>query len=179
MFFYSDYFIIPLSPDLFSIKGTENLGSKLVLWQKEWTQCNEAWKYDELPTPNGKPKFIGYVIQQHNLRSIKEGMTKGWKIFGERLEKSIQNNIVELLRKQNQLVEREDENYLLGKIPNLHKTCLEIRFFALIRPDRFLKPVRSRVFEFISGQVYSLIPYSLEAKKPVFDCTLSVRASIN
>jgi hypothetical protein len=64
-------------------------------------------------------------------------MTKGWEIFGSRLESAIQNNIVVKLK--NQIVVRDDNNYNLGKIPNLH----------------------------------SLIPYSLEAKKPVFDCTAS------
>ena len=133
----SDYFIIPLSPDLFSIKGTENLGNKLVLWQKEWAQCNNAWRNDIFLTPDGKPKFIGYVTQQHNLRSTKGKMTKGWKMFGDRIEKAIKNNIVNLLSEQDQVVQWDDGNYNLGEIPNLH----------------------------------SLIPYSLEAKKPVFNCT--------
>jgi cellulose biosynthesis protein BcsQ len=31
-----DYFITPLAPDLFSIKGTENLGNKLTIWNDEW-----------------------------------------------------------------------------------------------------------------------------------------------
>lgn len=31
----SDYIISPVSPDLFSIRGTENLGNKLVTWRSE------------------------------------------------------------------------------------------------------------------------------------------------
>jgi len=38
----SDYFIVPVSPDLFFM-GTENLGGKLVAWRQGWDQCNEAW----------------------------------------------------------------------------------------------------------------------------------------
>lgn len=30
-----DYFITPLSPGLFSIKGTQNLGNKFVVWRDE------------------------------------------------------------------------------------------------------------------------------------------------
>ena len=36
----SDYVIVPIAPDLFSIRGTENLGSKLETWRREWDQCN-------------------------------------------------------------------------------------------------------------------------------------------
>ncbi|MDA8305973.1 MAG: AAA family ATPase, partial [Deltaproteobacteria bacterium] len=44
----SNYFIIPMSPDLFSIRGTDNLGSKLVTWHNEWAQCNDAWRGEGL-----------------------------------------------------------------------------------------------------------------------------------
>ncbi len=131
----SDYFIIPISPDLFSIRGTENLGNKLILWRKEWEQCNESNK-SMIDIPKGRPAFLGYVMQQHNIRNNNEGMTQGWKIFGDKVEKSIKNNIIEKLKPIEQIVSFGNEDFNLGRIPNLH----------------------------------SLIPYSLNAKKPVFDC---------
>lgn len=132
----SDYFIVPISPDLFSIRGTENLGNKLVLWEKEWQQCNES-NETYINIPIGKPSFLGYVMQQHNIRNNSEGMTKGWKIFGDQVEVSIKENIIKKLKPLNQLVSfGDDDDFNLGRIPNLH----------------------------------SLIPYSLSARKPVFDC---------
>jgi chromosome partitioning protein len=133
----SDFIIILVAPDLFSIRGTENLGSKLVTWRREWDQCNGAWKDTIFEIPKGRPKFLGYVIQHHNIRNNLEGMTKGWQIFGEKLESSIQANIVDALTPLDQVQPAAGHN--LGKIPNLH----------------------------------SLIPYSLKARKPVFDCTSS------
>jgi cellulose biosynthesis protein BcsQ len=133
----SDYFIVPMSPDLFSIRGTENLGSKLVIWHKEWKQCNDAWDDEELKLPKGHPIFLGYVMQQHNIRQNEQGMTKGWQIFGNRIEEAVETNIISKLRPIAQVYDWGDGQANLGKIPNLH----------------------------------SLIPYSLEAKKPVFDCT--------
>ncbi|MGD2179815.1 ParA family protein [Lusitaniella coriacea] len=136
----SNYFIVPMSPDLFSIRGTENLGTKLVLWNKEWNQCQTAWEGDELELPQGKPMFLGYVMQQHNLRlRSEEGMTKGWSIFGDRVEKAVRHNIVDKLESTKQVHNWGDSHWNLGKVPNLH----------------------------------SLIPYSLEARKPVFDCKSS------
>lgn len=132
----SDYFITPVAPDLFSIQGTENLGNKLVTWRKEWDQCNAAWAGD-LSIPQGRPKYLGYVVQMHNMRNnSEEGMTAGWSIYGKELEPAIRENIVRKLKAYNQVIEWDDGEFKLGQIPNLH----------------------------------SLVPYSLEARKPVFDC---------
>ncbi|MGY4355388.1 chromosome partitioning protein [Bradyrhizobium sp. i1.3.1] len=133
----SDYFITPVAPDLFSIQGTENLGNKLVTWRKEWDQCNAAWSGKDLSIPKGRPTYLGYVIQMHNLRGNAEGMTAGWNIYGQELEAAVQTNIVAKLDPLGQVIVWDDADYKLGQIPNLH----------------------------------SLVPYSLEAKKPVFDCT--------
>lgn len=133
----SDYFITPVAPDLFSIQGTENLGSKLVAWRKEWDQCNAAWTGSGLSIPGGKPSYLGYVVQMHNLRnSTADGMTAGWAIYGTQLEAAIATNIVSKLSPLHQVITWDEGDYKLGQIPNLH----------------------------------SLIPYSLEARKPVFDC---------
>jgi chromosome partitioning protein len=105
----------------------------------EWDQTNAAWKKtpwkDSIQIPQGKPNFLGYVMQQHNIRNNADGMTQGWKIFGDRLESAIQKFIVDRLLPLGQV--KVSNSYALGKIPNLH----------------------------------SLIPYSLEARKPVFKCS--------
>ncbi len=137
----SDYFITPVAPDLFSIQGTENLGNKLVTWRADWDLCNASWNNTELSIPSGRPRYLGYVIQQHNIRSNATGMTAGWSIYGSELESSILTNIVNRLRPIEQVIEWEgdttvDTSYKLGQIPNLH----------------------------------SLIPYSMDAKKPIFYC---------
>lgn len=132
----SDYFIVPVSPDLFSIRGTENLGSKLVSWNKEWRQAHDAWAGEGIELPPGKPAFLGYVMQQHNVRQTATGMTQGWSIFGSRIEEAVKANIVDKLLPTGQVLQWSDGSWDLGKIPNLH----------------------------------SLIPYSQEARKPVFDC---------
>lgn len=134
-----DYFITPLSPDLFSIKGTQNLGDKFLVWHEEWENNLRKWckpnsDFGDNELPHGAPKFLGYVMQQHNIRDTKAGMTKGWNIFGQQVDKAVRTNIVQKLSQIKQCVEKQD--YLLGKIPNLH----------------------------------SLIPYSLNAHKPVYMC---------
>ena len=132
----SHYFITPVAPDLFSIQGTENLGNKLGSWRKDWKQINDAWEDSTLDIPDGTPTYLGYVIQQQNIRSSPTGMTKGWTIYGSELVPAIRKNIVDKLTPIGQVALWEDDDYELGKIPNLH----------------------------------SLIPYSMDAKKPIFYC---------
>ena len=137
-----DYFITPLSPDLFSIKGTQNLGNKFVYWHDEWENNLRKWRKENsgIPIeylPHGTPKFLGYIAQQHNIRNTESGMTQGWSIFGDQVDGAIRKNIVDQLSPLGQ--SENKENYLLGKIPNLH----------------------------------SLIPYSLNAHKPVYKCDKS------
>lgn len=132
----SDYFIVPMSPDLFSIRGTKNLGRKLEIWRREWDQCN-ASSNSTVDLPKGAPIFLGYVMQQHNVRRNSEGMTRGWSIFGSQIESAVKENIIDILNPLGQVHDWGDNNWNIGQIPNLH----------------------------------SLVPYSLEAKKPVFDCT--------
>ena len=90
----SDYIITPVSPDLFSIRGTENLGNKLVTWRSEWDQCNAAWAGNGIEIPSGHPKFLGYITQQHN--------------------------IVTKLTPLGQVAPPTAGSYDLGMIPNLH-----------------------------------------------------------
>lgn len=132
----SDYFIVPMAPDLFSIRGTENLGNKLLKWKKEWNSCSNAYSGNEIELPTGAPQCLGYVMQQYNVRTrSKNGMTKAWAMFSDRAEESIVNNII--LKTTDTKSIEEGSQYRLGQIPNLH----------------------------------SLIPYSQQARIPVYKCT--------
>jgi len=116
----SDYFITPVAPDLFSIQGTENLGNKLVSWRRDWDQVNDRSQQLSFPIPKGRPTYLGYVIQQHNVRSTPTGMTAGWSLYGDELIPAITANIVNKLKPINQVITWQDDDYNLGQIPNLH-----------------------------------------------------------
>ncbi len=131
-----DCFLVPVSPDLFSIRGTQNLGRKLKGWRNEWDIIRAAGADSGIDMPYGAPKFVGYVRQQHNTRNNEEGTTRGWQIFGARVSEAVRQNIIGLLEPLDQVVNWQGGGHDLGSIPNLH----------------------------------SLVPYSQEARKPIFDC---------
>lgn len=64
----ADYIVIPLAPDLFSIKGMRNLGPTLREWRSQWTDRLSKNPAPDLSLPQGRMEPIGYTVQQHSIR---------------------------------------------------------------------------------------------------------------
>ena len=61
----SDYFAVPLIPDLFSLQGLKNLGPSIRAWREEWKDRRERNPDRNLDLPEGRMEPLGYVIMQH------------------------------------------------------------------------------------------------------------------
>jgi len=71
----TDYVIIPMGADLFSLQGLKNLGPTLRNWKSawgkrlgNWSESEEKDNYPGLQLPEGKMKLLGYVCQQYGAR---------------------------------------------------------------------------------------------------------------
>lgn len=64
----TDYIVVPLGADLFSLQGLRNLGPTLNQWREEWSNRQGHWKNPAFPLPGGSMQPIGYVVQQHSVR---------------------------------------------------------------------------------------------------------------
>ncbi len=64
----SDYVVVPLSPDLFSLQGLKNLGPTVRRWREEWQERIPKNPVSNLALPEGKMQPVGYVILQHGVR---------------------------------------------------------------------------------------------------------------
>ncbi len=63
----SDYFIVPMHPDYFSILAINSLASVIPKWRL-WAKAaneNSVLKSAEYPFPLTDPKFLGYVVQKY------------------------------------------------------------------------------------------------------------------
>lgn len=63
----ADYVIVPLGPDLFSLKGLQNLGPTLRNWRREW-QERLLKKPEGIEAAPGDMAPLGYVVMQHAVR---------------------------------------------------------------------------------------------------------------
>jgi cellulose biosynthesis protein BcsQ len=120
----SDYFIVPMSSDIFSLMAIKNLSLSLVKWKRALTkgladyETEEGEKY----TLDGhlvkwKLSFAGYVTQQYTAKTS-QGLRRPVKAY-----EKILKQVPRLIKKE--LIEKFSDfasgvNYKLGEIPNLH-----------------------------------------------------------
>jgi cellulose biosynthesis protein BcsQ len=64
----SDFVVIPLGPDLFSLQGLRNLGPTHRKWHEEWNERLKKNPAGDLPLPPGTMNPIGYIVMQHSVR---------------------------------------------------------------------------------------------------------------
>lgn len=71
----TDYVVIPLGADLFSLQGLKNLGPTLKNWKNLWQKRLDNWNsnseqsvHSDFELPRGKILPIGYLCQQHSVR---------------------------------------------------------------------------------------------------------------
>lgn len=64
----SDFVVIPLGPDLFSLQGLRNLGPTLRAWRGGWKERLERNPDPSLDLPSGAMQPLGYIIMQHSVR---------------------------------------------------------------------------------------------------------------
>lgn len=64
----SEYVLIPLNPDLFSLQGLRNLGPSLRNWRDTWRELLGKRPDPELELPSGRIEPVGYVVMQHGIR---------------------------------------------------------------------------------------------------------------
>lgn len=61
----TDYLVVPLVPDLFSLQGLKNLGPTVRKWRRDWKARRDNNPVFDLALPEGLIMPIGYVIMQH------------------------------------------------------------------------------------------------------------------
>jgi cellulose biosynthesis protein BcsQ len=71
----TDYVIIPLGTDIFSLQGLKSLGPALKEWKKSWGKRLANWQgskeksaYPDFQLPEGNMQTLGYLCQQCGLR---------------------------------------------------------------------------------------------------------------
>lgn len=115
-----DYFIVPMLPDLFSLRGLSNLGITFVRWMTEWKDAMSRFQNRPFKLQNGKPVFAGYVTAHFNI--YRKRMTKAWENWNSQIPERIKIDIIEKLRNfdKSLVVQLNGDKYYLGDMKNYH-----------------------------------------------------------
>ncbi|MCY3728499.1 MAG: AAA family ATPase [Nitrospira sp.] len=106
----TDYVIVPLGADLFSLQGLRNLGPTLKSWCGEWQERQEKWKPPEFELPEGRMKPLGYIVQQHSVRLSRP--VKAYDKWVNRMPKEYADNLLNRKSGPFPASPQEDENCL-------------------------------------------------------------------
>ncbi len=89
----SNYVVVPLGADLFSLRGLQNLGPTLKRWRQDWKRRRDNWSIPNFPLPEGSMKPIGYIMQQHGVRL--ERPVKAYDKWVNRMPEEYAQNLLE------------------------------------------------------------------------------------
>ena len=101
----SDFFIVPMNPDYFSVMAVDSLSSILPKW-KEWAERAKETKVLQqatYPLPACNPKFLGTIVQKYRPRS-NNNASKAFQKWIDELEVKVKNKLVPALRESNMLL---------------------------------------------------------------------------
>ncbi len=90
----SDYVVIPLAADLFSLQGLRNLGPTLRNWRSGWKTRKElASQLPRLSLPLGSMEPVGYVVMQPSVRE--NYPVKAYRRWMDRIPEAYRNDVLD------------------------------------------------------------------------------------
>lgn len=116
-----DFFLSPMSIDIFSLKAIENISTSVIEWKRRLNhgvlQVDQSLKEDVPTGSNFKIMFAGYVAQQY-IQKTTDGEKRAvaaYEAIMKRIPRSIKVNFVDKFQPH-----ESDTNYEIGTIPNLY-----------------------------------------------------------
>lgn len=103
----SDFFLVPMAPDYFSVMATDSLASVLPKW-RAWAksaQSTPVLQNATYPFPKISPKFLGTIIQKYRLR---EGNTpsSAFQKWIDEIQTGVKAKLVPALAANDMLLEK-------------------------------------------------------------------------
>lgn len=110
----TDYFIIPVACDLFSVRALSTLGQTLKNWIIDWKTV-VSLAPDDAILLSGRPKFLGYIPQRYKVYG--QTMANAPSTYLRRIEVRIRSDIVSVLREVDpSLASRDLSEAKLGQV---------------------------------------------------------------
>lgn len=114
----SDFIIMPVASDLFSLQGIKNLGSTLKYWKDEWNQrMYKNPKPDTLVIPNSETQPAGYIILQYSAKERRP--VKAYFKWANRIPE-IYNEYVLSNKSHDNIEQVENDPNCLGLLKHYH-----------------------------------------------------------
>jgi len=118
----ADFFITPMSTDIFSVRAIDNISLSLSAWKKKLERAlqdiEDSIEELEIENPQWRLQFLGYLTQQYTAKTIR-GKKQPVKAF-DKIAKKIPLRIEKELISRFTNSPRPKSFFDLGSIPTLH-----------------------------------------------------------
>lgn len=94
----SDYFIIPTSPDYFSVQSIRSLATILPAWENWAKRARKAFQDVIYPLPHNTPKFLGFTTNRFQLNNYSQPQVTQQQLM-DRIGKAVDNLLIPNLKK--------------------------------------------------------------------------------
>jgi len=146
----SDYFIVPTSPEFFSLESLKSMGGMLATWNDDFAKFRKSQKY---PLPEKSPKFLGIISQRFSLTTSRmedddsstntDRMAKRFRMWLGEIQKESKNLAKTLIAKDRDMsVSREE---FLNAVSDAEEpyNLISISDFRSLAPlsQKYSKPV--------------------------------------
>ncbi|WP_321332517.1 ParA family protein [uncultured Bacteroides sp.] len=131
----SDYIIMPVASDLFSLQGIKNLGKMLIQWQTQWQQRKDLKPEKatfEIPQKVSKP--AGYIVMQYSAKESRP--VKSYLKWANRIPAVFSQYVLNSSTEVNYTV--EDDDYCIALLK--HYRSLAPMSMEAHKPIFLLKP---------------------------------------
>lgn len=123
LFCLSDFFMVPTSPDYFSVMAINSLSSVLPKWEKWAKMARVAFSDSSYPFPTTSTKFLGTIVQNFTIRNGEP--TQAFQKWIEEVASSVNRTLLPaitpegmMLDSQKYKTDQAQNGYCLAEIPS-------------------------------------------------------------
>ena len=160
----SDYIIMPVASDLFSLQGIKNLGQTLNKWKKDWAQRKEQKPSNitfQIPNKNALP--CGYIVMQYSAKESRP--VKSYLRWANRIP-SVFSEFV--LGKNSQINSVENDSHCIALLK--HYRSLAPMSMESHKPIFLLKPADGAIGAHVYAVQKSYEEFEALTKKIIERC---------
>ncbi len=130
----SDYVVVPMAPDLFSIQGLQNMGPKLREWREQWSERKKKAPADmDFELAPGQMTPIGYVVSRHSVlaggavKAFQRWLNKAPETYSRYVLKQDPDPTVTVETDPNRLAQLKDYRSLMPMAQERRKPIFNLR----------------------------------------------------
>jgi chromosome partitioning protein len=130
----ADFVIVPIAPDLFSIRGLANVGPTMKRWRRDWQKRLDEWPSSlNFGKPSGRMEPLGYVVSRYTIfadgpvRAYKRWLDKAPGVYRSAVEDIAPPNDLTIDTDDRRIAQLKDYRSLMAMAQQARKPMFLLR----------------------------------------------------